>query len=75
MRQTNAVVLAIASLLFLGSAHAAESLQPAWITTQRIAQADREPQNWLSSGRDYSEQRFSPLKSIDAANVAQLGLA
>lgn len=30
---------------------------------------------WLSYGRDYSEQRFSPLTSIHADNVADLGLA
>ncbi len=41
----------------------------------RIAAADKEPQNWLSHGRTYSEQRFSPLAKIDAGNVGQLGLA
>jgi PQQ-dependent dehydrogenase (methanol/ethanol family) len=30
---------------------------------------------WMSHGRDYSEQRFSPLTSVNADNVAQLGLA
>ena len=30
---------------------------------------------WLSYGRDYGEQRFSPLGTINAGNVAQLGLA
>jgi alcohol dehydrogenase (cytochrome c)/quinohemoprotein ethanol dehydrogenase len=30
---------------------------------------------WLSYGRDYGEQRFSPLKQIDTSNVAKLGLA
>jgi PQQ-dependent dehydrogenase (methanol/ethanol family) len=30
---------------------------------------------WLSHGRDYSEQRHSPLTKINADNVAQLGLA
>jgi len=40
----------------------------------RIAAADGEPQNWLSHGRTYSEQRFSPLEQIDASNVARLGL-
>ncbi len=29
----------------------------------------------MSHGRDYSEQRFSPLAKVDADNVAQLGLA
>jgi PQQ-dependent dehydrogenase (methanol/ethanol family) len=30
---------------------------------------------WMSQGRDYSEQRFSPLKRVDTGNVGQLGLA
>ena len=30
---------------------------------------------WLSHGRDYSEQRFSPLTTINASNVDQLDLA
>jgi len=31
--------------------------------------------NWLSYGRTYSEQRFSPLKQIDAQNVSGLGVS
>src|SRR6185436_2039862 len=30
---------------------------------------------WLSYGRTYDEQRFSPLTRVDAGNVGQLGLA
>jgi hypothetical protein len=30
---------------------------------------------WLSYGRTYDEQRFSPLTGVDVGNVAQLGLA
>ena len=32
------------------------------IDEQRIIAADSEPGNWLAHGRDYGEQRFSPLK-------------
>jgi len=31
--------------------------------------------NWLTYGRDYSEQRYSPLAQINTGNVGQLGLA
>ena len=31
--------------------------------------------NWLSYGRTYSEQRFSPLVQIDTTNAGKLGLA
>ena len=36
-----------------------------------LTQAD----NWLAYGRNYSEQRFSPLEQINAENVATLGLS
>ena len=45
------------------------------VTGERIAAADAEPGNWLSHGRTYSEQRFSPLGEIDRENVGELGLA
>ena len=45
------------------------------MTAARIIGADKEPHNWLSNGRTYSEQRFSPLKKINTANVEELGLA
>ncbi len=40
----------------------------------RIRAADGNA-DWLTYGRTYSEQRYSPLKAIDAGNVSQLGLA
>ncbi len=47
------------------------------IDGERIASADTdtEADQWLSHGRTYSEQRFSPLKKIDRNTVAGLGLA
>jgi PQQ-dependent dehydrogenase (methanol/ethanol family) len=44
-------------------------------TGKRIVNADSEPENWLSYGRTYSEQRYSPLDRINLQNVKQLGLA
>ena len=41
----------------------------------RITAADSEPGNWMSYGRTYDEQRFSPLQQINAQNVNQLHLA
>ncbi len=41
----------------------------------RLTAADANAGQWMSHGRDYNEQRFSPLKRIDAQNVGQLGLA
>lgn len=33
------------------------------------------PSDWLSNGRDYREQRFSPLSQINTTNVDKLGVA
>lgn len=40
-----------------------------------IAGADSRPGDWLSYGRTYSEQRFSPLAQINTSNVKNLGVA
>src|SRR5206468_6143982 len=40
----------------------------------RIAAADTNAE-WVSYGKGYSEQRFSPLDKVNAGNVGQLGLA
>lgn len=44
------------------------------VDAQRIIRADLEPHNWLSHGRTYDEQRYSPLEEINAGNVKSLGL-
>lgn len=41
----------------------------------RLANAAAEAEAWLSDGRTYSAQRYSPLTQINAGNVSQLGLA
>jgi len=45
------------------------------VDTDRIINADREPGNWMSYGRTYSEQRYSPLTQINDRNVGDLGIA
>ncbi len=40
----------------------------------RIVAADQEPGNWLSHGRSYDEQRYSPLTQVNDSNAAELGL-
>ena len=41
----------------------------------RLINADSEPQNWLTHGRNYSEDRFSTLDAINSDNVGELKLA
>jgi alcohol dehydrogenase (cytochrome c)/quinohemoprotein ethanol dehydrogenase len=44
------------------------------VNSKRMLAADDEPGNWMSHGRTYSEQRFSPLRQINIESVGQLGL-
>ena len=68
------LITAIAlSVAFTSQSYAAD--QPAAVDGARISAADQEPGNWMSHGRTYDEQRFSPLKKINDSNVAGLGLA
>src|SRR5258708_1023512 len=42
------------------------------VTPDRLANADREPQNWLMNHRTYDAQRYSPLDRINRGNVKDL---
>jgi quinohemoprotein ethanol dehydrogenase len=48
---------------------------PAAVDAARLLAAHSDEANWLTYGRTYDEQRFSPLKQINASNVAGLKLA
>ena len=59
-----------------GPAHApGHPFGAAAVDQQRLIHANSEPGSWLAAGRDYDEQRYSPLTQINKSNVAQLGLA
>jgi glucose dehydrogenase len=45
------------------------------VTFERLANADREPHNWLMNHRTYDAQRYSPLARINKSNVKNLRLA
>jgi quinohemoprotein ethanol dehydrogenase len=45
------------------------------VDAARLANAAADGEDWLSDGRTYSAQRYSPLTGIDANNVNQLGIA
>jgi quinohemoprotein ethanol dehydrogenase len=48
---------------------------PGHVDRARLLAADREPDQWLSLGRDFRAQRFSPLANITADNASRLGFA
>ncbi|MBY0492637.1 MAG: PQQ-dependent dehydrogenase, methanol/ethanol family [Cyanobacteria bacterium] len=54
---------------------ASGSAQQKPIDDAALRAPDARNQDWLSYGRDYHEQRFSPLDQINDRNASQLGLA
>jgi len=64
----NKVLLTTALLVLSLCTHAAE------VDAKRLQGADTESGQWLSTGRTYDEQRFSPLTRITTDNVGQLAL-
>src|SRR5258706_2016613 len=68
-----AAVVLLLSVIGLGQA--AGSHPVADVDAARMMNAERDAGNWLSYGRTYSEQRFSPLTKITSDNAKQLGLA
>lgn len=65
----------LGTLCLLIPASLALAGNPANVDNRRLVAADKEPGNWMSHGRTYDEQRFSPLKKISETNVGKLGLA
>lgn len=67
-----ALLLLGLNMMCLGSAQASPSTDN---TGQAIIDADQHPENWLTYGRTYSEQRYSPLDQINTGNVKNLKIA
>ncbi|HEV7432563.1 MAG TPA: PQQ-binding-like beta-propeller repeat protein, partial [Steroidobacteraceae bacterium] len=56
----------------LACAAAVAAHAPGWVTEERVSAT--EPDNWLVTGRDYGDTRFSPLRAINDQTVGRLGL-
>ena len=50
-------------------------LAPVNVSADRLTHADNDNNNWLTYGRTYNEQRFSPLDQIKPENLNKLDLA
>jgi alcohol dehydrogenase (cytochrome c)/quinohemoprotein ethanol dehydrogenase len=73
---TAAVSVGVLALAAMGAQQlAAVGAASRGVTAQRIVGAAGDPNQWLTTGRGYDEQRFSPLAQINTANAAKLGLA
>src|SRR5580658_8057616 len=67
------LILASAAIWILASAGCARKTSE--VDDAALRAADGDTANWITYGRTYSEQRFSPLKQIDEQSVGKLGLA
>jgi alcohol dehydrogenase (cytochrome c) len=69
---------AIPHAAFLASALLAStslSALAAEVTSQRLMNPDKEPQNWLMVNKDYSSHRYSELDQVNKDNVKNLHVA
>ena len=69
--RTRFAVSAVLSLAVVAAASAAATRGPNW--TQLLSSGQQG--DWLTYGGGFDEQRFSPLATINDANVGRLGLA
>jgi len=67
-------IIRLGVALALAASLAACQKSPGDVDAKRLEAAATNAE-WLSYGKDYSEQRFSPLDQVNATNVKDLGLA
>ncbi|HUE84855.1 MAG TPA: PQQ-dependent dehydrogenase, methanol/ethanol family [Vicinamibacterales bacterium] len=73
MRRLAVAACAALTVVWLPLAGAQQAARP--VDDAALAGVESRPQDWLSYGRDYYEQRYSPLETINEGNVERLGLA
>ena len=69
-------IVAACAALTLTACNRDERAEPSPIPTEGVTDAmiaAAEGDEWLTYGRDYGEQRFSPLRQISDGNVGELG--
>ncbi|MHA6332650.1 PQQ-dependent dehydrogenase, methanol/ethanol family [Qipengyuania sp. CAU 1752] len=71
------LIAAFAGLLALSlpACSEQETMTEGGIDMMRLVNAGEDEANWITHGRTYSEQRFSPLTQVGRENVSELGLA
>ncbi|HLT01695.1 MAG TPA: PQQ-dependent dehydrogenase, methanol/ethanol family, partial [Geminicoccaceae bacterium] len=65
---------AVAACAALALAGCKERAAEGGIDADRLTNAAADSANWITYGRDYAEQRYSPLDQISAETVGELGL-
>lgn len=78
------ILLSATLLLACGERTSEESTAPrtafetgvfGWVDEARLRQADENPENWYTNGRDWHGTYHSPLQHINQSNIAELGYA
>ena len=73
---SRSVTVVLLSIVFvLSGCGSKEPKAPGAVNAARLTAAGSESGQWMSHGRTYDEQRFSPLAQIKNENVNQLGLS
>jgi alcohol dehydrogenase (cytochrome c) len=75
MTRRSTLALAARTLLASAAFVLAVPAFAADVTPERLANPDKEPQNWLMNHRSYDSQRYAPLDKINTSNVKSLKLA
>jgi quinohemoprotein ethanol dehydrogenase len=73
VRYSTLVIICLCATLTACQKKTAEPV--AVVDAARLVNADQDTGNWLTVGRTYSEQRYSPLDKINTESVKQLSLA
>jgi PQQ-dependent dehydrogenase (methanol/ethanol family) len=69
------LALLLPVVIAVGAQATGSLARPAAVTQERLLKGTDLPNQWPTYGGSYSEQRFSPLKKVNAQNVKDLGLS
>ena len=75
MAKRNIATLLLSAAALILSSWGAVALQTRRVDDKSLKNAGRAGEEWLMVGMNYAEQRYSPLKAINAANVGRLAFA
>ena len=75
MAKRNIATLLLSAAALILSSWGAVALQTRRVDDKSLKNAGKAGEEWLTVGMNYAEQRYSPLKAINAANVGRLVLA
>ncbi len=74
-RAAGLAMVALTTLALAGCKTGGQGTEAGRIDQQRLEAAESDPDNWLSYGRTYAEQRYSALDQINDGNIGELSLA